>query len=165
LGLVKTIAVYPGSFDPATYGHLSVIRRAATLFEELIVLITHNPSKSSAFTAVERQSMLETAIAEAGISGVKVELLEAGLLVDRAKALGARAIVKGFRTTADLDYELPMAEVNRDLGEIETVFLAAEPQFGYVSSSLVREVAALGGDVSKYVPGNVAIELARKFSK
>jgi len=162
---VKTIAVYPGSFDPATLGHLSVIRRSAELFSEVVVLITHNPAKQTLFTAQERKALIEVALLDAGLPSIKVDLLDSGLLVDKAKALGATAIVKGFRTSADLDYELPMAQVNRDLTGIETVFLAAEPEYGYVSSSLVREVASLGGDVSKYVSKNVARELSRRFAK
>ena len=162
---MKTIAVYPGSFDPATLGHLSVIRRSAELFSEVVVLITHNPAKQTLFTAQERKALIEVALLDAGLPSIKVDLLDSGLLVDKAKALGATAIVKGFRTSADLDYELPMAQVNRDLTGIETVFLAAEPEYGYVSSSLVREVASLGGDVSKYVSKNVARELSRRFAK
>ena len=94
-----------------------------------------------------------------------MDSLSSGLLVDRARELGAKAIIKGFRTSGDIEYEIPMAQVNRDLSGIETVFLASEPGFGYVSSSLVRQVAALGGDVSKYVTPKVASALKVKFSK
>lgn len=163
---MNTIAVYPGSFDPVTLGHLSVLARAAGLFSEVHVLVVHNPDKLTYFSIAEREAMLRDAISEAGISGhLIVDSLSSGLLVDRARELGAKAIIKGFRTSGDIEYEIPMAQVNRDLSGIETVFLASEPGFGYVSSSLVRQVAALGGDVSKYVTPKVASALKVKFSK
>lgn len=163
---MNTIAVYPGSFDPVTLGHLSVLARAAGLFSEVHVLVVHNPDKSTCFSIAEREAMLRDAISEAGISGhLIVDSLSSGLLVDRARELGAKAIIKGFRTSGDIEYEIPMAQVNRDLSGIETVFLPSEPGFGYVSSSLVRQVAALGGDVSKYVTPKVASALKVKFSK
>lgn len=163
---MNSIAVYPGSFDPVTLGHLSVLARAAKLFGEIHVLVVHNPDKKTSFTIAEREAMLRDAIEELGITGnLVVSSLSSGLLVDKARELGAGAIIKGFRTSGDIEYEMPMAQVNRDLSGIETVFLPSEPGFGYVSSSLVRQVASLGGDVSKYVTPKVASALKVKFSK
>ena len=163
---MNSIAVYPGSFDPVTLGHLSVLARAAKLFGEIHVLVVHNPDKKTSFTIAEREAMLRDAMEELGIAGnLEVSSLSSGLLVDKARELGAGAIIKGFRTSGDIEYEMPMAQVNRDLSGIETVFLPSEPGFGYVSSSLVRQVASLGGDVSKYVTPKVASALKVKFSK
>ncbi len=151
-----TVAIYPGSFDPVTLGHLSVLARAAQLFDELHVLVVHNPDKSAKFSAPEREALIRESIAELGIAGaVSVSSVESGLMVDAAKRLQASAIVKGFRTAGDIEYEIPMAQVNRDLSGIETVFLPSEPGYGYVSSSLVKQVSALGGDVSSYVTKTV----------
>ena len=161
---MKTIAIYPGSFDPVTLGHLSVLERAAKLFSEVHVLVVHNPNKTPTFSVSQRLELLEASAKK--ISGNLVfESLEHGLLVDFAKKLSANAIIKGFRTASDIEYELPMAQVNRDLSGIETVFLPPEPGFGYVSSSLVREVASLGGDVSGYVTSEVAKALAERYAK
>ncbi len=151
-----TVAIYPGSFDPVTLGHLSVLTRAAQLFDELHVLVVHNPDKNARFSAPEREALIRESIAELGISGaISVSSVESGLMVDAAKRLKASAIVKGFRTAGDIEYEIPMAQVNRDLSGIETVFLPSEPGYGYVSSSLVKQVSALGGDVASYVTKTV----------
>ena len=155
------LAIYPGSFDPITLGHLSVLQRAAKVFETVELLIVHNPSKEPTFSLSERVALAKASLAEFGTpSNIKVSTLESGLLVEHAQDLGAKAIIKGFRTASDIEYELPMSQVNRDLSGIETVFLAAEAGFGFVSSSLVREVASLGGDVSKYVTAAVAQALS-----
>ena len=151
------LAIYPGSFDPITFGHLSVLQRAAKVFESVELLIVHNPSKKPIFSLSQRVELAKASLAEVDApSNIKVSTLESGLLVEYAKSLGAKAIIKGFRTASDIEYELPMSQVNRDLSGIETVFLAAEAGFGFVSSSLVREVASLGGDVSRYVTQAVA---------
>ena len=155
------LAIYPGSFDPITLGHLSVLQRAAKVFESVEVLIVHNPSKKPTFSLAQRVELAKDSLAEVGApSNIKVSTLESGLLVEHAQRLGAKAIIKGFRTASDIEYELPMSQVNRDLSGVETVFLAAEAGFGFVSSSLVREVASLGGDVSKYVTAAVAQALS-----
>jgi pantetheine-phosphate adenylyltransferase len=153
---VSRIAIYPGSFDPVTLGHLSVAARARALCDELIVLVSHNPNKESRFTLEQRIALWEQSIAELGLSGISVQKLGSGLLADAAKGLGASAIVKGLRTSADLDYELQFVNINRELGGIETVFLATEPKYSATSSSLIREVALLGGDVSSHVTHAVA---------
>ena len=150
-------AVYAGSFDPPTLGHLDVIRRAATLYDELHVLVVHNPDKHAMLPVAQRLALLEESISEAGVAGsVIVGSWSMGLLVDYARDVNAGVLVKGIRSQVDVAYETPMAIVNRHLAEIETVFLLPDPSHALVSSSLVRQVAALGGDVSPFVPGPVA---------
>ncbi len=156
------IAIYPGSFDPVTLGHLSVIRRAQNLESQLIVLVVHNPNKKSLFTPAERVTLIEKSLDELGLGPITVKTLESGLLADEAKRLGARVIIKGLRTAADLDYELQFASMNRDLTGVETVFLPTEPAFSQTSSSLIREVSQLGGDVSKHVTKAVQQALQEK---
>ena len=158
LGLMNNrIAVVPGSFDPPTLGHLDVIRRAAGLYDQLHVLVVHNPGKEAMLPIAQRLTLLEQSIEEQQIAGdVVVASWSMGLLVDYASDVGAGVLVKGIRSQVDVAYETPMAIVNRDLAEIETVFLLPDPSHAMVSSSLVRQVAALGGDVSPYVPGPVA---------
>ncbi|MGB4136134.1 MAG: pantetheine-phosphate adenylyltransferase [Microbacterium sp.] len=151
------IAVVPGSFDPPTLGHLDVIQRAARLYDELHVLVVHNPGKEAMLPIAQRLSLLERSIAEAGIGGnIIVGSWSMGLLVDYARDVDAGVLVKGIRSQVDVAYESPMAIVNRHLAEIETVFLLPDPANAMVSSSLVRQVAALGGDVSPFVPPSVA---------
>ena len=153
------IAVVPGSFDPVTLGHLDVIGREARLFDRLHVLVTHNPGKSALLAVDERVRLLRESMAEAGIEGVEVDSWSQGLLVDYCRQVGAEALVKGLRSATDAAYETPMALVNRDLAGVETLFLVAQPATSHVSSSLVRQVASLGGDVSPYVPRAVAATL------
>ena len=151
------IAVVPGSFDPPTLGHLDVIRRAAKLYDELHVLVVHNPGKEAMLPIAQRMSLLEQSIAEDGMDGhVVVGSWSMGLLVDYARDIGAGVLVKGIRSQIDVAYESPMAIVNRHLADIETVFLLPDPAHALVSSSLVRQVAGLGGDVSPFVPPAVA---------
>lgn len=151
------IAVVPGSFDPPTLGHLDVIRRAAGLYDELHVLIVHNPDKAALLPIAQRQALLEQSIAEGDVPGkVIVGSWSVGLLVDYATEVGAGVLVKGIRSQVDVAYETPMAIVNRHLAGIETVFLLPDPAHALVSSSLVRQVAGLGGDVTPFVPGPVA---------
>jgi len=153
---VSTVAIYPGSFDPITKGHLSVLSRSATVFDQVYLLVVNNSSKTAAMDLETRVAMAERVIAEAGLAEkCSVQSLHSGLLVIKAEELGANAIVKGFRNSADIDYELPMAKVNHDLAGIQTVFIASDGNFGHVSSSLVKEVFALGGDISKYVTPSV----------
>ena len=149
------IAVYPGSFDPITFGHIDIATRAAKLFETVHVLVVHNPAKHPKLSIEKRVELVKAVLAEVPGNFV-VDSLAQGLLVDYCKGISAQALVKGVRTNVDLDYELPMAQVNRDLSGIETVFLPADPAHGFISSSLVKQVADLGGDVSKYVPELVA---------
>jgi pantetheine-phosphate adenylyltransferase len=147
------IAVVPGSFDPVTLGHLDVIERAAGLFDELHVLVVHNPGKTALLPIAQRVTLIEQAIREAGFAGnILVTSWSVGLLVDYCTEVGATALVKGIRSQVDVAYETPMAIVNRDLAAVETVFMLPDPAHAHVSSSLVRQVDALGGDVAPYVP-------------
>lgn len=157
-----SLAVYPGSFDPLTLGHLDIATRGAALFGGLVIAIAHNTSKTSSHLlgAQERAELARQATA--GIPGVQVDLVP-GLLADYCRSRGATAIVKGLRSGTDLDAELPMALLNRDLGAPDTVFLPSSPAHAHISSSLVKEVAAHGGDVSALVPGPVALALARAY--
>jgi pantetheine-phosphate adenylyltransferase len=150
---MSRIAVVPGSFDPVTLGHLDVIDRAAGLFDELHVLVVHNPAKSALLPIAKRVDLLRGAIDEAGLpDNIRVESWSVGLLVDYCTDVGASVLVKGIRSQVDVAYETPMAIVNRNLAGVETVFLLPDPAHAHVSSSLVRQVASLGGDVSPYVP-------------
>jgi pantetheine-phosphate adenylyltransferase len=160
--------VCPGSFDPVTAGHLDVIGRAAWLFDEVIVAVLQNPAKPGLFTLEERVDLVhaglgalpESALPEAS---VLVEGVEGGLLVDYCRRVGAVAVVKGLRGGTDFAYELPMALMNRHLTGLETVFLAGDPKLEHVSSSLVKEVAAQGGDVSGLVPDVVLSALTERL--
>ncbi|GAB3802322.1 pantetheine-phosphate adenylyltransferase [Humibacter antri] len=150
---MSRIAVVPGSFDPVTLGHLDVIARSARLFDEIHVLVVHNPDKSAMLPIAQRVSLLERSIADERLPGnIIVAAWSVGLLVDYCTDVGANALVKGIRSQVDVAYETPMAIVNRDLAGVETVFMLPSPANAHVSSSLVRQVAALGGDVSPYVP-------------
>jgi len=154
---MNRIAVVPGSFDPVTLGHLDVIDRAAGLFDELHVLVVHNPGKTALLPISQRVALLEQSIREAHLhDNIVVTSWSVGLLVDYCTDVGASVLVKGIRSQIDVAYETPMAIVNRDLAGVETVFLLPDPAHAHVSSSLVRQVAALGGDVSPYVPPAVA---------
>lgn len=153
------IAVYPGSFDPLTYGHLDIATRAAMMFETVHIVVVHNPAKNPRLTTTQRVELI-TEILKSKPGNFVVSSLDTGLLVDYCKSLGADVLVKGVRTNVDLDYELPMAQVNRDLSGIETIFIPADPTHGFVSSSLVKQVFDLGGDISKYVPAEVVKALS-----
>ncbi|MDR5699990.1 pantetheine-phosphate adenylyltransferase [Agromyces aerolatus] len=158
---MQRIAVVPGSFDPVTRGHLDVIERAAALYDELHVVVVHNPGKQALLPIAQRVSLIEQAIADAGIQGhIVVASWSMGLLVDYCTDVGASVLIKGIRSQVDVAYETPMAIVNRHLAGVETVFLLPDPANAHVSSSLVRQVAALGGDVAPYVPRAVAEFLA-----
>lgn len=148
------IAVVPGSFDPPTLGHLDVIRRAAGLYDTLHVVVVHNPGKEAMLPISQRLSLLEQSIAEDEGIGDNVEVASwsMGLLVDYVTDVGAGVLIKGIRSQLDVTYETPMAIVNRHLADVETVFLLPDPSHALVSSSLVRQVASLGGDVSPFVP-------------
>jgi len=150
---MSRIAVVPGSFDPVTLGHLDVIGRAAGLWDEVHVLVVHNPGKTALLPIAQRVSLIEQAIVEGGLpDNITVTSWSVGLLVDYCTDVGASVLVKGIRSQVDVAYETPMAIVNRNLAGVETVFLLPNPAHAHVSSSLVRQVAALGGDVAPYVP-------------
>jgi pantetheine-phosphate adenylyltransferase len=145
--------VCPGSYDPVTMGHVDVVQRAATLFDEVVVAVLHNPDKLGTFTVAERLELLEVSLG--GRPGVRVLEFGGRLLVDVCRDVGASAVVKGLRGGTDFAYELPMALMNRHLSGIETVFVPGDPRYAHVSSSLVKQVSAYGGDVTGLVPDGV----------
>ena len=155
-------AVYPGSFDPFTLGHLDVVARASKLVDKLTILVVHNPHKTTSTDAGVRARLIKQALFDAGLDDRKIfiDSLTEGLLTSRCAELDANLIIKGVRNSADLDYETPMATVNRHQTGIETMFLAASPEFSHISSTLVRQVAALNGNVKFYVPNAIAEWLA-----
>ena len=155
-------AVCPGSFDPVTTGHLDIVERAARLFDEVVVAIGVNASKRRLFTPDERIEMLEEATAH--LPGVRVAGFE-GLIVDFCREIGAVAVVKGLRGAGDYEYELPMAQMNAHLTDVETVFLPGAVGNAFVSSSLIKEVAGLGGDVRGLVPDSVHARLVRRLAE
>ncbi len=154
---MNRIAVVPGSFDPITLGHLDVIERAAGIFDQLHVLVVHNPGKTALLPIAQRVTLIQEAIREGRLpDNILVTSWSVGLLVDYCTDVGASVLVKGIRSQVDVAYETPMAIVNRDLAGVETIFMLPSPAHAHVSSSLVRQVASLGGDVSHYVPSAVA---------
>lgn len=155
-------AVCPGSFDPVTNGHLDIFRRAATLFDEVIVAVGVNASKTRLFTPEERIAMLERATAD--LSNVSVAGFS-GLLTAFCQEQEAQAIVKGLRGASDYEYELQMAQMNSSLTGVETVFVPTSPEWSFVASSLVKEVATFGGDVSGLVPGFVLEALTERLAE
>lgn len=157
------LAVCPGSYDPVTFGHLDVIERAAALVDELVVVVLHNPAKAGTFAVAERIGFVERALAARGVDGVRVEAFARRLLVDVCRELGADVVVKGVRGPGDVSYEWPMALMNRHLTGVETLFLPGDPAFEHVSSSLVKEVARWGGDVTGLVPDEVRDALAARL--
>ena len=155
-------AVFPGSFDPVTLGHLHLIRRAARLYDEVIVVIAVNSQKHALFTAEERRALIEENIR--GMGNVRVDTAE-GLLVRKVRELGAQVIIRGIRDEADFAYEKQIAWANHELDEqIETVCLFAQEGYASVSSSIIREFASYGADIRRYVPENVAA-IERKYER
>jgi len=152
-------ALVPGSFDPPTNGHIDVVSRCVAIFDRVVVGVVANPSKKPLFSIEERKAMLE----ECCDSSVEVAGFD-GLLVDFARDIEASLIVKGLRAMTDFDYELQLAQMNRQLSGIVTMFVATKPEWGYLSSSLVKEVAALGGSVAELVPPMVAKALEERFA-
>jgi len=160
---MSRLAIYPGSFDPPTLGHMDVLERAARLFDRVVVAVGVNPTKQALLSQEERQRALIGATA--GLANVEVGAFE-GLLVEYARSLGATAIVRGLRATSDFDYEFQIAITNRRLApEIETVFLMTKWEHSFLSSSVVREVAQLGGDYAQFVPPAVAEVLASRLER
>jgi pantetheine-phosphate adenylyltransferase len=153
-------AVCPGSFDPVTNGHLDILERAARLYDEVTIAVLTNRSKAGLFTVGERIALIEEATA--GLPNVRIEAFE-GLLVDFCRDREMAVIVKGLRAVSDFDYELQMAQMNFRLAGVETVFVSTNPLYSFLSSSLVKEVASFGGDVSGLVPDSVLAALAAKM--
>ncbi len=155
------IALCPGTYDPVTNGHLDIVRRAARQFDRVVMAVVENPAKAPLFGLAERVDMLREAIRD--LDNVEVDSFS-GLLVDYARSKGAGVIVKGLRAVSDFDYELQMAQMNRHLAEVETVFVPTSAKWSYLSSSLVKEVARYGGDVSGLVPEHVLRGLMEKMA-
>ena len=153
--------VCPGSYDPVTNGHVDVVRRAAALYDEVVVAVLHNPAKAGTFSAEERVGLLRDALGD--LPGVRVEAFAGQLVVDVCRQLDAPVLVKGLRGDTDFAYELPMALMNRHLTGLETLFVPGDPAFGHVSSSLVKEVVRYGGDVSGLVPEPVRLALEERL--
>lgn len=155
-------AIYPGSFDPITFGHQDIIERSSAIFDELIVGVLNNSAKNSLFSVDERVSMLRELTK--GIPNVTVDSFD-GLLVDYMKESGATIIVRGLRAVTDFEYELQIAQTNHvEYPEVETVFLTTNLKYSYLSSSVVREFAAYGGDISKFVPPQFVDRIYRKYN-
>ena len=154
-------AVCPGSFDPATKGHLDIVERTARLYDEVIVAVLVNSSKSGFFTPDERISMLRECLV--ACPNTQVTSFD-GLLVDFCRAHGAEVVVKGLRAVSDFDYELQMAQMNLGLAGVETLFMATNPLYSFLSSSLIKDVAKWGGDVSEHVPDVVAGRLRERLA-
>ena len=156
-------AIYPGSFDPVTNGHLDVIDRARKLFDEVIVAVAHNDEKQPLFTLEERLDLLQETVGK--IENIRIAQFD-GLLVDFALEQKAVAVIRGLRAVSDFEFEFQMALMNRKLqGAVETIFLMPKEEYTYLSSRIIKEIARLGGDASSFVPVTVAKALARKFKR
>lgn len=158
-----TRAVCPGSYDPVTVGHVDVFRRAATLFDEVVVAILHNPAKQGTFTVDERVALIEAQVAD--LDNVRVQAFANRLIVDVCTELEARVLLKGLRGETDFSYEWPMALMNRHLTGVETFFIPGDPRHEHVSSSLVKEVARFGGDVTGLVSDEVRDALVERLPR
>ncbi len=157
----KHIAVYPGSFDPITYGHLDIIRRGLGVFDELIIAVARNSEKKALFSVEERLEMIRQAVGDD--SRIRVDTFK-GLLVDFVAAQGSRVILRGLRAVSDFEYEFQIAQMNHTVKErVETLFMMTSVPYGYLSSSIVKEVASLGGPIDSFVPQVVKEALEKKF--
>jgi pantetheine-phosphate adenylyltransferase len=155
-------AVYPGTFDPVTYGHLDVIKRGSKIFDELVVAVGHNPLKEPLFTINERMNMISTNTEE--LKNTRVDCFE-GMLTDYMKEMQTNVILRGIRTVSDFEYEFQRALTNRVLkADIETVFIMTSQEYSFLNSSLIKEAVSLGGDISMFVPSDVEKLLQKKFA-
>ncbi|MGI8665560.1 MAG: pantetheine-phosphate adenylyltransferase [Jatrophihabitans sp.] len=155
-------AVCPGSFDPVTNGHLDIIGRAADLYDEVVVAVLINKSKSSLFTVEQRLALLSEVTADYG--NVRVDSFH-GLLIDYCRSNGIPVIVKGLRAVSDFDYELKMAQMNRGLGGVDTLFMPTNPEYSFLASSLIKEMATYGGDVSRLLPDVVHKQMLERLAE
>jgi len=162
---MSTVAVYPGSFDPLTLGHIDILRRSLAIFDRVVIAIAVNVRKTPLFNFDERKQMIIASLGEGEAARVEVDAFE-GLLVDYVKTRGARAIVRGLRALADFEFEFQLAHMNRRLAPgVDSLFLMTSEEHHFVSSSLVKEVASFGGDVAAFVPPPVAAALAARFPR
>lgn len=153
--------IYPGTFDPVTYGHIDIVKRAIDLFEEVIVTVAVNPTKNQLFSTEERVTMLKESLKD--YDRVKVDSFD-GLVVEHAKQVGATGIIRGLRQISDFEFEFQMALMNRKLaGDITTIFLMPHEKYTYLNSTVIRNLASLHADVSDFVPPNVHLALKKKF--
>lgn len=158
---MKTRAVYPGTFDPVTYGHIDLIKRARKIFDEVIVAVAHNPGKQPLFTVEERVQLLQQATRS--LRGVVIDHFDS-LVVDYVRRTGSRVMIRGLRMLSDFEYEFQMTLTNRKLAEdIETIFMMPSESYAYVSARLIKEAGAFGADLSSFVPPFVAKALRRKL--
>lgn len=158
----QDVCVYPGSFDPVTNGHLDIIKRAAQLFSEVVVAVLINPAKAGSFPLEKRLELLSRACAQ--IPNVRIDHFD-GLLVDYMRKTGAKVVVRGLRAVSDFENEFQMAQVNHQMApEVETLFMMTTPQCAYLSSSVVREIARFGGDISGFVPPCILEDVKAAFS-
>ncbi len=159
------IAVYPGSFDPITYGHIDIIERGSKLFDKVVVAILINPNKTPLFTVEERLEMIKKSLIHLPQDKIQISSFS-GLLVDYVKKINAKAILRGIRAISDFEYEFQMALTNRRLlKKVDTVFMMPDERYSYLSANLVREIASFGGDISHFVPPHVEKKLKEKFKK
>jgi len=157
------IVVYPGTFDPITYGHIDIIQRASRIFDRVIVAVAHNKAKGALFTVGERVGLIKSAVK--GLKNVEVDDF-GGLVVDYVKKSGSNVMIRGVRMISDFEYEFQMALTNRKLaGDIETIFMMPHEDYSYVSSKLIKEAASLGADVGKFLPKEAKAALEKKYGK
>ena len=158
---MKKIAVYPGSFDPITYGHVDIIKRGLTIFDEIIVAVARNSQKNALFTTDERVGLIEEVVKEE--ERVTVDTFS-GLLIDYVSSRRAHVIIRGLRAISDFEYEFQIAQMNSSIGQqIETLFMMTSLQYGYLSSSIVKEVCSLNGDIDKFVPPEINKAMRQKY--
>ncbi|MCI8349655.1 MAG: pantetheine-phosphate adenylyltransferase [Oscillospiraceae bacterium] len=157
------LAICSGSFDPITNGHIDIIKRAAKMFDRLIVLVSVNYKKASTFTSGERVAMIERVLAELDLPNVSVDMYD-GLLVNYAKQVGATALVRGLRAVTDFEYEFQMALTNKKLcGDVETIFLTTSSEYMFLSSSIVKQVVHFGGSITDFVPACIYEDIIKKL--
>jgi len=158
---MSNMAIYPGSFDPPTNGHLDVVQRASALFDRVIVAVAHQSEKQPLFTPIERVKMVRAAVVH--LPNVEVDDFDS-LLVDYVRSKGVRVIIRGLRAVSDFEFEFQMALMNRTLApDVETIFMMPKDSYSYLSSRITKQIASLGGDIESFVPRHVAAELRRKL--
>lgn len=161
---MRTKAIYAGSFDPFTLGHLDIANRAAKMFDEVIIAIGTNMSKSSVFSSDEKYEFIQSIINQDGADNIKVMLHTSGLIVDLARELNVQAMVRGLRSVKDMEYEMDIASMNKTQNaSIETVFLMADEKYRFISSSMIKEIAHFNGDISSMVPELIAEKMKEKY--